>query len=337
MLTPMQKTVSGLIAILGLSCCSMAQASPVASIAAKAPPAWVQRQDAKIELGRNHEINVGDHVFTGADGLLEIQLWAGVGLRVYSASEIRIMTRVESGSEPSEIPPELFLQRGRICLESPPASSTGNNFEMNVADLLIVAIQQYGHICVSRREGMSSINLRAGSVQITNLFDPGIFILSEAGIEFRMDDEGSYQLLASAEDATMADMNSEPFIAEAIAEQESPEPESAETMPDIAVPEDSETVEAETDPAKKASAYTYTVYLFSTRSEEVADEVNQRFQQAGHKSRILVNENDSPIRYRIAVPGFESRQSALDFADSVVGKLGIKDTWIGKDRPDSED
>ena len=184
---------------------------------------------------------------------------------------------------------------------------------------------------------MSSINLRAGSVQITNLIDPGMFILSEAGIEFRMDDEGSYQLLPSAEDATMSDMNSEPFIAEAIAKQESPEPESAETMPDIAVPEDSETVEAETDPAKKASAYTYTVYLFSTRSEEVADEVNQRFQQAGHKSRILVNENDSPIRYRIAVPGFESRQSALDFADSVVGKLGIKDTWIGKDRPDSAD
>jgi len=333
----MQKTVLGLMAILALACCSMAQASPVASIAALASPAWVQREDTKIELGRNHEIDVGDHVFTGAGGLLEIQLWAGVELRVYSASEIRILAQVESGPNLSENLPVLTMQRGRICLESPPASSTGNNFELNVADLLLVAIQQYGHICVSRREGMSSINLRAGSVQITNILDPGMVVLSEAGIEFRMDDEGSYQLLPSAEDASMADMNSEPFIAEAIAKQESPSPESAETTSDTAVTEDSETIDPETDPGKKASGYIYTVYLFSTRSEEIANQVNERFQQAGHKTRILVNENESPIRYRIAVPGFESRQSASDFADSIVGKLGIKDTWIGKDRPDSAD
>lgn len=333
----MQKTVLGLIAILGLTCYSMAQASPVASIAALASPAWVQREDVKAELGRNHEINIGDHVFTGAGGLLEIQLWAGVELRVYSASEIRVMAQAESGSDPSENLPVLLMQHGRICLESPPASSTGNNFELNVADLLLVAIQQYGHICVSRREGMSSINLRAGSVQITNILDPAMVILSEAGIEFRMDDEGSYQLLPSAEDATMADMNAEPFIAEAIAKQEASNPESAETMSDTAVTEGSETVESETDPGENASGYIYTVYLFSTRSEEVADQVNERFQQAGHKTRILVNDNDAPIRYRVALTGFESRQSAGDFADSIVGKLGIKDTWIGKDRPDSAD
>lgn len=333
----MLKAVLVLVAIFGMACCSMAQASPVASIAAMTSPAWVQREDAKNELGRNHEINVGDHVFTGAAGLLEIQLWAGVELRVYSASEIRIMAQAESGSDPSDNLPLLFMQRGRICLESPPASSTGNNFELNVADILLVAIQQYGHICVSRREGMSSINLRAGSVQITNILDPGMVILSEAGIEFRMDDEGSYQLLPSAEDATMADMNSEPFIAEAITKQESSNPESAKTMSDMAVTGDSATAEIETDASKNATGYIYTVYLFSTRSEEVANQVNERFQQAGHKTRILVNENESPIRYRIAVPGFESRQSARDFADSMVGKLGVKDTWIGKDRPDSAD
>jgi hypothetical protein len=333
----MQKTVSGLIAILGLACCSMAQASPVASIAAMASPAWVQRDDAKNELGRNYEINVGDHVFTGASGLLEIQLWASVELRVYSASEIRIMAQAESGSDPSENLPLLFMQSGRICLESPPASSTGNNFELNVADLLLVAIQQYGHICVSRREGMSTINLRAGSVQITNVLDPGMVILSEAGIEFRMNDEGSYQLLPSSEDATMADMNSEPFIAEAIAKQESPQLDSAETMSDTAVTDDAETVEPRAGSGEKASGYIYTVYLFSTRSEEIANQVNQRFRQAGHKTRILVDENEPPIRYRVAVPGFVSRQSASNFADSIVGKLGIKDTWIGRDRLDSAD
>ena len=329
----MQKTEFGLVAMLGLACCPFAQASPVASVAAVAAPVWVQRGEIKDELGRNSEINIGDNVNTGTSGLLEIQLQSGVELRVYSASAIRIMQPTHTEPGAPENAPELFIERGRVCLESPPASSTGNNFNLNVADRLLATIQQYGHICVSRREGMTSINLRAGSVQITNAIDPGMVILSQTGIEFRLDDEGSYQLLQSTQDAAIADMNTEPFIVEAITRQDSPAAESGETAPAVAVSEDLQTGEPETDASIKPAGYIYTVYLFSTRSAEVANQVNERFQQAGHKSRILVNEEDSPQRYRVAVPGFESRQAAAEFADSMRGNLGITDTWIGKDRP----
>ena len=85
-------------------------------------------------------------------------------------------------------------------------------------------------------------------------------------------------------------------------------------------------------PEEIRNNYIYTVYLFSTRSEDVANEVNQRFQKAGHKSKIITSGKEPSIRYRIAVSGFESRQSAKDFSSSVVGKLGISDSWIGKER-----
>ena len=331
----MQKAAFVLVTILGMSWGSVVQASPVAKVVAMAPPAWIQRSEAKSEAGRNSELHPGDYVITADKGLLEIQLQSGIDLRVYSASEIKILAPAQTESPGNA--PVLSLLRGRICLETPPASSRGNNFNLNVADVLLTTIQQYGHICVSRREGMSSINLRSGSVQITNAIDPGIVVLSEAGIEFRMDDEGSYQLLPSSADAAMADMNTEPFIVEAITKQGSPDPKAAETAPDIAVSEEMKTGEPATDAGIEPDGYRYTVYLFSTRSAEVAEQVNERFHQAGHKTLILVNENDSPIRYRIAVPGFESSQSAREFADSMVGKLGIKDTWIGRDRLDVEE
>ena len=89
------------------------------------------------------------------------------------------------------------------------------------------------------------------------------------------------------------------------------------------------------EPEEGRNNYIYTVYLFSTRSEDVANEVNQRFQKAGHKSKIITSGKEPSIRYRVAVSGFESRQSAQDFSSSVVGKLGISDTWIGKERNDN--
>ena len=97
---------------------------------------------------------------------------------------------------------------------------------------------------------------------------------------------------------------------------------------------DKENVKNESKPAtdENTSGYIYTVYLFSTRSDEAANEANQRFQKAGHKSKIITNGKEPSIRYRVAVSGFETRQSAEDFSSSMVGKLGISDTWIGKER-----
>lgn len=320
----------------------MVNAASVASVNAVAPAAWLQQQELKTVLDRNSQINFGDQVVTGETGRLELTLWSGVRLRAYPGSQISLVAQTESATDSADKTPMLYFHAGRICLESAPASSSANHFKLNVADMMIAEIQRYGHICVSRREGMSSVNLRAGSVQIFNSLDPGIIILSEAGIEFHMDDEGSYQLLPSATDTAFVDMKQEPFIVVVdvapettvpdTPEAEAPEAESAEGQQDIAVSENTDT-----DENKAASDYIYTVYLFSTRSEEVAQQANERFQQAGHKTLILINEKDSPVRYRVAVSGFLSRQSAKNFADTIVGTLGIRDTWIGRNRSSNED
>ncbi len=78
------------------------------------------------------------------------------------------------------------------------------------------------------------------------------------------------------------------------------------------------------------SDYVYNVYLFSTTSEEVADQVNKKFQQAGHESRIIVTTKTDVTRYRIAVTGFESHQAAQQYAKSITGTLGVTSTWIGR-------
>ena len=78
-------------------------------------------------------------------------------------------------------------------------------------------------------------------------------------------------------------------------------------------------------------AYVYTVYLFSTRDEEIAQETNQRFLKAGHDTQIIESTSDSIKRYRVAATGFDSNKAAKDFSNSVVGKYGISETWIGRD------
>jgi len=79
------------------------------------------------------------------------------------------------------------------------------------------------------------------------------------------------------------------------------------------------------------SGQTYTVYLFSTRSEDVARQVNERFNNEGYATAIITSDNESLTRYRIGVAGFDTLSAAQEFSDSVVGKLDISKTWIGKD------
>ena len=92
---------------------------------------------------------------------------------------------------------------------------------------------------------------------------------------------------------------------------------------------DAEPIPAVVNPA---GDYVYTLYLFSTTSEKVADEVNQKFQQAGHESRIIVASKADVTSYRIVVSGFESRQAAQQYAESITGQFGVTDTWIGRKR-----
>ncbi len=78
--------------------------------------------------------------------------------------------------------------------------------------------------------------------------------------------------------------------------------------------------------------YVYTVYLFSTRSAEIADEVNRKFRARGVESRVLHTSADSVSRYRIGVTGFGDLDAAKNYSASVAGTLGIAKTWIGKNR-----
>jgi hypothetical protein len=52
----------------------------------------------------------------------------------------------------------------------------------------------------------------------------------------------------------------------------------------------------------------YTVYLFSTRNKEVAEQFSRRFQQAGHDTRVVESTTGSVLHYRVVAPGFESRR-----------------------------
>ena len=89
-------------------------------------------------------------------------------------------------------------------------------------------------------------------------------------------------------------------------------------------------IKADPVPREASTEYEYTVYLFSTRSVEIADKTNKRFQEAGYQTQIYEHDTDGVIRYRIALPGFETRLAAKEFSDLIIGKLGVSDTWVGK-------
>ena len=318
-LTSMQMTVRGLIVILGLTLFTTASASPVARVTALASTVWLHQGDEKRRLTANDELGIGDRIVTGENGRAEIQLWSDPTLRIYPGTEISIRARENSEESSTGSPAALYLQLGKVCARTGPPTSTERDFVITVADKMIAVIHQSAHICLSRGQELSSVRLREGSVEITSSIDQSILVLSEAGIELDLNDDGSYQLLPPTDPDAITE---EAFIAETV--------ETDAKAPDaVAI----NGVESE----RQAEAYVYTLYLFSTRSEDVANQVNERLQQAGHDTRILVNETESPARYRVAVPGFDSRQTAEEYAASIVGTLGIADSWIGKDRPRSAD
>ena len=310
----MQKTVPGLIAILGLTLVSAVSASPVARITALASTVWLHQGDEKRRLTAGDELNIGDSIVTGVSGRAEIQLRSDTTLLIYPRSALSFQPQQESQASPTGNPGLLYLRFGKVCARTGLPTSTGRDIVITVSDKMVAVIHQSAHICLSRGEEMSSVRLRDGSVEITSSIDQSILVLSEAGIEFTLNDDGSYQLLPPADTTVAAE---EAFIAE-----------TRETG--TAVPE---TAAINVEESKQpAGAYVYTLYLFSASSEDIAEQVTNRLQQAGHDARVLVNENESPVRYRVVVPGFDSRQAAEEYAASIVGTLGIGDSWIGKDR-----
>jgi peptide methionine sulfoxide reductase MsrA len=311
---------------------SSAIAAPgIATITASNSPVWLQQGDSKTRLGGNRQLSIGDIISTGATGRVQMELWETATLQLNTDSEIAIRAENDEGNDieasRSELHPVLYIHQGRACIDFTAEIGSNGLFKLNLGDTMFAAIHHHGEICVLRRGGQNYIKLRAGSVQITHSVDPNMIILSESGSEIHMEDSGSYRLLFPGDDLSALEIE-KPFTLEIDGE---------EIMPtDLDDSGDSEVTrlpeaESATTAKDEGSAYIYTVYLFSTRDEEVAQKINQKFLKAGHDTQIIESTSDSIKHYRLAATGFDSSQAAKDFANSIVGKFGVTETWIGRD------
>ena len=327
----MQSRILILLVLAGLACFSSAHAAAVATVAALNSPLWLLQNDTRTRLGLNANLNIGDSISTGDTGRAEIQLRGKTFLRLDSNSEITFRAMHDSDAYP-----ELYVHRGRACINYTAGSGDPAKFKVNLGDAMFAIIQLRGDVCVLRLQPMSAIRLYAGSVELTHAVGPDRIILSEAGTELHIRDDGSYEMLLPDDNNLSILEMAQPFIVEetfAETVDENTESESADTV-DSAAGVEAETLvvtEPETSDQDAVSPYVYTVYLFSTRDEETARQVNQKFQKAGHETQIYAGNDDSGTRYRIAMTGFESRRTAQTFSDSIIGKLGVTGTWIGKD------
>ena len=327
----MQNKILNLLLFTGIISFANANASSVATITALQSPVWLQQDGSATELSLNSVLKIGDKVTAGDAGRVAMQLWGNAILQLNSNSEISIRKGEDTDISAPDVDPELYFRQGRGCINYIARSGGANRFKVNLGNAMFVAIHLHGDVCVLRQKGFSAIKLRAGSVEITHSVGQDMIILSETGTEFRIEDNGSYEISFPGGDELSALEIEKPFIIELAIEDDA-----AGNSPDTVESDTAANDELiATEPVKTVqeaqSAYVYTVYLFSTRSQDVADQVNQKFQDAGHDTQVYETTSGSGSRYRIAVTGFESRQAAEDYSDSMVGKLGVTGTWIGKE------
>jgi hypothetical protein len=326
----LQKKIPILLVLTGLICISTAHASSIATVTTLKLPVWLQRDNSSTELDRNSVLKIGDNIATGNTGRVELRLWVNATLQLNSNSEITIRGGSETGKANPGRLPELVIHRGRACINYTAQSSGENKFIVNVGNAMFVAIHLRGDICVLRDDGLSAIKLRAGSVQVTHAIDPNTVILSETGTEFHIEDAGSYELLFPGGDESSTLEIEKPFAVETVT-KESASGDSVDVIDgNNTGTEELTATEPETSSPDTESADVYTVYLFSSRSEEGAEQVNQKFRKAGYNTQIYKSVAGLEPRYRVAVSGFKSKQAAQNFSDSIVGKLGVTGTWIGQ-------
>ena len=317
------------ISFIGIS--SAAASPDIATITEWNLPVWLQQGDSKTRLVGNSKLSIGDSISTGETGRIQMELWGNATLQLNTDSKITIRAENDIDASRSELDPVLYIHQGRACIDYTAPPGSNGQFKLNLGNTMFAAIHHDGEICVLRSSGLNYIKLRAGSVQITHSVDPDMIILSESGSEIHMEDSGSYRLLFPGDDLSALEIE-KPFILET---------DGAEIMPtdlhdsgdneNAGLPETKSGASANNEGAKgEGSAYIYTVYLFSTRDEEVAQKTNQKFLKAGHDTQIIENTAGSTLRYRVAATGFKSNQAAKDFANSIVGNFGVTDTWIGR-------
>ena len=305
-----------------------AYAAAVATVTALNAPLWLLRDDNRTPLEASDNLSIGDRIATGTSGRAEIQLRGNTFLRVDSSSEITFRAMQDSDAYP-----ELYVEQGRACINYTARAGDPIRFQVNLGEAMFAAIQLRGDICVLRVQSLSAVRLYAGSVELTHSVGEDRIILSEAGTELHIQDDGTYEMLFPDDNnLSMLEM-ADPFITdEKIKATASSEP--ADTTRDAGDAKAEETPSAaksETSGQDTTSPYAHTVYLFSTREEAKAQRVNQRFNDAGYETQILAAEDASGALYRVGRTGFNTRQEAEAFADSIDGKLGVRGTWISKE------
>ena len=329
----MRSKIPNFLVLLVVFCGSTANASSIATITALKSPVWLQQNDIKAELGISRVLKIGDHITTGDTGAAEIRLWVNARLQLNSNSEIVLRKANNTNKILPDYPPDLYLHHGRACINYTAKSNVEEYFRVSLGDAMLAAIHLHGEVCVLRQQGLSAIVLRSGSVVLTHAVGPDTIILSEAGTEFHIDDNGAYEILFPGDGESSKLEIEMPFTVDRLIEVDvaGNAADIVESSPDVA--EKSNANEPEAPDQETVSGYVYTVYLFSTRAAEAAQRANQEFQKAGYETQIFASKDDSGSRYRIGVTGFGSRQSAYAFSDSIVGKSGVKETWIKKDKP----
>lgn len=84
-----------------------------------------------------------------------------------------------------------------------------------------------------------------------------------------------------------------------------------------------------TDSAKPASGG-WSVNLISLSNEKVADKELARLRNLGIRAEKQRVEQDGRVWFRLRVPGFTSHDGAKAYIDTVEGKAGVSNAWVGK-------
>ncbi len=313
-----------------LSVAASLQAAVDISISGLKGAAWLQRYEAKSELAFDSTLRAGDRLITDETGRIEVRLGADTILQVNGNSEVTVVVDKSSSVKGR---PELHLHQGRACVRYNAISEIESGLNVVVGDTLMAEISIRGDICLWRGFTLSAVRLRDGKVRISHALDRNIVVLSSIGSEYFAGDNGEFKLVSPGVDALADSGIEQPFAVDGPPVEDEADGDSAQaaaTAPDLT---EDPVGSAPGEPTARLDAPVeiFSVYLFSSRSPGAADGVNQRFRNAGFESQVIQISTGSEARYRVAVSGFPSRAAAQKFADSIVGRFGVSDTWIGRD------
>lgn len=323
----MQKIIISTVLLSQMSFFVFAADFSVNKVIALKPSVWLQQGAHKSDLNKNQELKPGDQIITGNSGQVEIQMGASITLLLYPDSETSIQPEEIAKSTHSQ-PQSLVMLKGKSCIYSKQVVEPVDKLDIKVGNSLVSALSYNYDFCIQREGSLSSVKLRNGSVQITPDRDLGVFILSEPGIKLLIDDDGSFDFIASdSEDSTITTVDKKKK--NKIKNVSSGQPDKAVKNKTSLTQDKQTAIEINTTPRAIKARHNYNVYLFSTLDKAQAEQVNKRFHQGGLNSKIIIIERKGTSIYRIAVPDFKSLKEAQTFSKSVKGKLGISTTWIG--------